>query len=164
MSKQYNQIIFLGTGTSTGTPIVGCPCSVCSSSDTKDKRLRCSIYVQTSQNFSFIVDTGPDLRTGQHPAPMDGGFSDRAGKGLWRTGRRHRQQQALRPWRGRRHRRKFRCTTDRDFAQAGPFGNGLLVLSPHESLGLWTEHPSVRMENYTCDDLKRASLPGILSD
>ena len=63
MSKQHNQMIFLGTGTSTGTPIVGCPCSVCSSTDPKDKRLRCSIYVKTSHNFSFIIDTGPDLRT-----------------------------------------------------------------------------------------------------
>ena len=56
------EITFLGTGTSTGIPIIGCPCSVCLSKNPKDKRLRTSIFVNHN-NLNFIIDTGPDLRT-----------------------------------------------------------------------------------------------------
>ena len=55
MSK--SRITFLGTGTSTGIPMVGCPCEVCQSKDKKDQRLRASLYVEM-KNLSFIVDTG----------------------------------------------------------------------------------------------------------
>lgn len=51
----------LGTGTSTGVPMVACPCEVCSSSNPKDKRLRSSILVQ-SESTTFVVDTTPDFR------------------------------------------------------------------------------------------------------
>lgn len=54
-------ITFLGTGTSSGVPVVGCPCAVCTSSDKKDKRLRPSILVQ-SQQTTIVVDTTPDFR------------------------------------------------------------------------------------------------------
>ncbi len=54
-------ITFLGTGTSTGVPMIACPCEVCTSPDKKDKRLRSSILVQSS-NTSFVVDTTPDFR------------------------------------------------------------------------------------------------------
>ena len=63
MSGLLNQLIFLGTGTSTGIPIVGCQCSVCTSSNKKNNRLRSSVYIKTKKGFSFIIDTGPDLRT-----------------------------------------------------------------------------------------------------
>ena len=63
MTNQFNQIIFLGTGTSTGIPMIGCSCPVCLSDDPKDKRLRCSVYITTDKGHSFIIDTGPDLRT-----------------------------------------------------------------------------------------------------
>jgi phosphoribosyl 1,2-cyclic phosphate phosphodiesterase len=56
------EIIFLGTGTSQGIPMIGCPCEVCASPDPRDNRTRSSIFVRTPQT-SFIVDTGPDLRT-----------------------------------------------------------------------------------------------------
>ncbi|MFM8765264.1 MAG: MBL fold metallo-hydrolase, partial [Spartobacteria bacterium] len=56
------QITFLGTGTSHGIPVIGCGCAVCKSTDSRDKRLRTSIHVQTP-GFSFIVDTTPDFRT-----------------------------------------------------------------------------------------------------
>lgn len=55
------KITFLGTGTSTGIPMIGCSCDVCTSQDEKDKRLRSSIMVQ-SVNTTFVVDTTPDFR------------------------------------------------------------------------------------------------------
>lgn len=56
------KITFLGTGTSTGVPMVACNCEVCTSSDEKDKRLRSSILVQSSTT-SLVIDTTPDFRT-----------------------------------------------------------------------------------------------------
>jgi phosphoribosyl 1,2-cyclic phosphate phosphodiesterase len=55
------KITFLGTGTSTGVPMVACPCAICASTDKKDKRLRSSILVQ-SPTISIVVDTTPDFR------------------------------------------------------------------------------------------------------
>jgi phosphoribosyl 1,2-cyclic phosphate phosphodiesterase len=54
-------ITFLGTGTSTGIPMIGCNCEVCTSSNKKDKRLRSSILVE-SDTTSFVIDTTPDFR------------------------------------------------------------------------------------------------------
>ena len=54
-------ITFLGTGTSSGVPMVACDCGVCKSNDAKDRRLRSSILVQSSKT-SFVVDTTPDFR------------------------------------------------------------------------------------------------------
>jgi len=51
----------LGTGTSQGVPIIGCDCIVCSSKDSKDKRLRTSLMV-THQGKHIIIDVGPDFR------------------------------------------------------------------------------------------------------
>jgi len=61
MSYPSLTITFLGTGTSSGVPMIACPCEVCHSADPKDKRLRCSILVQ-SANTTLVVDTGPDFR------------------------------------------------------------------------------------------------------
>jgi phosphoribosyl 1,2-cyclic phosphate phosphodiesterase len=55
------KITFLGTGTSSGVPMIGCDCEVCTSTDKKDNRLRSSILVQ-SEKTSLVVDTGPDFR------------------------------------------------------------------------------------------------------
>src|ERR1700712_2757899 len=41
--------------------MIACPCEVCSSTNPKDKRLRCSILVQ-SATTTLVVDTGPDFR------------------------------------------------------------------------------------------------------
>jgi len=54
-------IEFLGTGTSSGVPMIGCDCMVCKSADPKDKRLRSSILVQSAET-SLVVDTTPDFR------------------------------------------------------------------------------------------------------
>ncbi len=55
-------ITFLGTGTSQGVPIIGCDCRVCLSEDSRDLRMRSSIYVQTPE-CSWVIDTGPDFRS-----------------------------------------------------------------------------------------------------
>lgn len=41
--------------------MIACPCAVCHSPNFKDKRLRCSILVQ-SPTTTLVVDTGPDFR------------------------------------------------------------------------------------------------------
>jgi phosphoribosyl 1,2-cyclic phosphate phosphodiesterase len=55
------KITFLGTGTSSGVPMIACECPVCTSTDKKDKRLRSSILVE-SKHTRFAVDTTPDFR------------------------------------------------------------------------------------------------------
>ena len=55
------KITFLGTGTSSGVPMIACSCPVCKSEDVKDKRLRSSILVE-SDTTSLVVDTTPDFR------------------------------------------------------------------------------------------------------
>lgn len=55
------KITFLGTGTSTGVPQVGCSCEVCTSKDPRDKRLRTSVLVETART-RLLIDCGPDFR------------------------------------------------------------------------------------------------------
>lgn len=55
------KIRFLGTGTSTGIPEIGCKCAVCQSSDKRDKRLRSSALI-TVDNTHILIDCGPDFR------------------------------------------------------------------------------------------------------
>ncbi|GAB2976208.1 MBL fold metallo-hydrolase [Mucilaginibacter puniceus] len=53
-------ITFLGTGTSQGVPVIACGCEVCTSADTRDKRLRSSILVDGDK--TVVIDSGPDFR------------------------------------------------------------------------------------------------------
>lgn len=55
------RITLLGTGTSSGVPLIGCQCPVCRSVDFRDKRLRTSVHIAVAGK-SFVIDTGPDFR------------------------------------------------------------------------------------------------------
>ena len=55
------KLTFLGTGTSSGVPMIGCSCPVCKSTDPRDKRLRASALVQTG-GLNILVYAGPDFR------------------------------------------------------------------------------------------------------
>jgi phosphoribosyl 1,2-cyclic phosphate phosphodiesterase len=55
------KITILGSGTSTGVPMVGCRCPVCTSDDPRDKRTRASILVEKGGGY-ILVDTSTDLR------------------------------------------------------------------------------------------------------
>jgi phosphoribosyl 1,2-cyclic phosphate phosphodiesterase len=55
------KIYFLGTGTSQGIPVIGSHHSVCLSEDSKDKRLRVSVWIHDGED-SIVIDCGPDFR------------------------------------------------------------------------------------------------------
>lgn len=55
------RLTFLGTGTSTGVPSIGCDCETCTSTDSRDKRLRVSILIEHADQ-TVLVDTSSDFR------------------------------------------------------------------------------------------------------
>jgi len=58
-------VTLLGTGTSTGIPVIGCGCRTCTSDDPRDRRLRCSAYVVAHTEAGpvhVLIDAGPDFR------------------------------------------------------------------------------------------------------
>ena len=55
------ELLFLGTGTSAGVPMIGCHCAVCTSSDPRDKRTRASVVLSYGET-RVLVDTTPELR------------------------------------------------------------------------------------------------------
>jgi len=73
------KITVLGTGTSTGVPVPGCDCTVCTSDNPKNRRFRCSVHITLyKQDVSpsagnsveagkvmgtILIDTSPDLRS-----------------------------------------------------------------------------------------------------
>jgi phosphoribosyl 1,2-cyclic phosphate phosphodiesterase len=56
------RLVFLGTGTSVGVPVVGCGCTTCSSGDARDARTRTSVVLGLPDGV-LLIDTTPDLRT-----------------------------------------------------------------------------------------------------
>ncbi len=54
-------VIILGCGTSTGVPVIGCRCSVCTSPHPRNKRTRASVLVRTGKAH-ILIDTSTDLR------------------------------------------------------------------------------------------------------
>jgi len=55
------RLTILGSGTSSGVPVIGCRCSVCSSADPRNRRTRASALVEVAE-VKILIDTSPDLR------------------------------------------------------------------------------------------------------
>ena len=55
------KLLFLGTGTSAGVPMIGCDCAVCRSPDPHNHRLRSSAYLAAG-DLRILIDTSPDFR------------------------------------------------------------------------------------------------------
>jgi phosphoribosyl 1,2-cyclic phosphate phosphodiesterase len=64
------RVTFLGTGTSTGVPVIGCHCRVCTSTRPYNQRLRQSVLLEVGGKYG-LIDTSPDLRLQllRHPIP-----------------------------------------------------------------------------------------------
>ena len=63
------RLTFLGTGTSTGIPVIGCKCEVCMSEDPRDKRFRTAALLETDTT-RVLIDCGPDIRIQLLPVPF----------------------------------------------------------------------------------------------
>jgi len=55
------RVTVLGCGTSSGVPVIGCRCAVCTSEDPRNRRQRCAILIDQGPT-RLLVDTPPDLR------------------------------------------------------------------------------------------------------
>ena len=62
MSAGQLELIFLGTGTSHGVPMIGCDCPVCRSDDPRDRRNRASVAIRGPAGQVILVDAAPELR------------------------------------------------------------------------------------------------------
>ncbi|MDB4537627.1 MBL fold metallo-hydrolase, partial [Akkermansiaceae bacterium] len=58
--SDQSRFLFLGTATSVGVPVIGCPCPTCSSDHPHDRRLRSSAFIEGPWG-RLLIDTGPDL-------------------------------------------------------------------------------------------------------
>ena len=63
------QLTILGVGSSAGTPVIGCKCLTCTSTNPRNIRTRCSAIIHLENGKSILIDTGPDLR---HQALREG--------------------------------------------------------------------------------------------
>lgn len=61
-NSDKGKVIFFGTGTSHGVPVMMCTCKVCSSTDSRDKRFRSSILYE-KDSTRILIDCGPDFRS-----------------------------------------------------------------------------------------------------
>ncbi len=55
------KLTILGSGTSTGVPVLGCHCDVCSSSEPRNNRTRCSVLLEWA-GHKVLIDTATDFR------------------------------------------------------------------------------------------------------
>lgn len=58
---QFMEVIFLGTGTSQGVPMIACDCAVCASADPRNRRTRASVHVIMG-GLHIQVDAAPEFR------------------------------------------------------------------------------------------------------
>ena len=61
------EIVFLGSGTSHGIPMIGCDCRVCRSSDPRDRRLRTCVALalppgEPTAGRVIVIDVPPEFR------------------------------------------------------------------------------------------------------
>lgn len=56
-----SEMIIMGTGTSIGVPVVGCPCPVCHSSNPRNRRTRSGVLIRTPE-AEILIDAGPEIR------------------------------------------------------------------------------------------------------
>jgi phosphoribosyl 1,2-cyclic phosphate phosphodiesterase len=59
------RVVFLGSGTSHGVPVIGCGCRVCVSDDPRDKRYRASVLIESGEaggGAAVVIDAGPEFR------------------------------------------------------------------------------------------------------
>jgi phosphoribosyl 1,2-cyclic phosphate phosphodiesterase len=59
--KPTMEVIFLGTGTSQGVPMIACDCDVCTSTDPRNRRMRTSVHV-VMDGLHIQVDAAPEFR------------------------------------------------------------------------------------------------------
>jgi phosphoribosyl 1,2-cyclic phosphate phosphodiesterase len=55
------RLTILGSGSSHGSPVIGCTCDTCTSDDPRNHRYRASALVEVGER-AFLIDTGPELR------------------------------------------------------------------------------------------------------
>src|SRR5215471_12880719 len=55
------RLVFLGSGTSNGVPVIGCDCAVCTSADPRNQRTRPSVLLQLPGG-NLLIDTTPEMR------------------------------------------------------------------------------------------------------
>lgn len=55
------KLTILGSGTSTGVPVLGCHCDVCSSLEPRNNRTRCSVLLEWADH-KILIDTATDFR------------------------------------------------------------------------------------------------------
>jgi len=60
--NQPATVTILGSGTSTGVPVIGCSCVVCRSPDSRLKRTRAALMLTLASGERLVIDTGPDFR------------------------------------------------------------------------------------------------------
>lgn len=61
MTVIHGTAVILGSGTSTGVPVIGCDCPVCRSDDPHNQRTRCSVLLVCDER-RILIDTATDLR------------------------------------------------------------------------------------------------------